>query len=134
MNIFHLKTNQIQLFKKLIEALREIMIETNMELSNNCLKIIKMNSKNSIFCSLTLEKDKINNDANFFECQYPENKPLFVGVNLLNLSKILKSVSTENILHFQIEKNNKNALIVKVENTDRLELSNYTINFIEINL
>ena len=133
MKLFHLRTDNGQLFKRLIESLKEIMIETNMEISQKRIKISRMNSKNSIYCFLELEGDKINNGDNFFKCEYPEEKPLAVGINLLHLTKILKCIGSDNILHFQIEKTNKNALILKSENMKRLEISKYTVNFIETN-
>lgn len=134
MNLFHLKTNEIQLFKCLIESLKEIMIETNLELCRDSIRICKVNSLNRIYCMVHLTAEELNKDDNFYKCEYPEDKPLIVGINLLHISKILRTIGTDNVLHLQVHESNKNILNIQVEMTHRLIISTYTINFIEVNV
>lgn len=133
MSLFTFTTNEIQLFKNLIDSLKEIMIETNMEFSNKFIKMRKMNSMNSIYCQVCLNSDKLNEDGNYYECEYPIEKPLIVGINLLHLSKILRTVGSDNILQLTVDEQNKNTLKIRVQNTSRLALSDYTLNFVEVN-
>ena len=134
MKLFHFQTNQIQLFKCLVESLKEIMIETNLELSSQHIKISKINALNRICCVVQLNGTELNQNGNSYECQYPEDKPLIVGINLLHISKILRNIGTDNILHLEVKESNKNVLCIQVEMTNRLIVSTYTINFIEVNV
>jgi proliferating cell nuclear antigen PCNA len=133
MKLFHLTTKYVQKIKNLIDSLKEIMIETNIEFSSQFVKISKLNSINSICCLVTLSHEELNRNGNTYECAYPETKPLVIGINLLHLSKILKTISSDNILEFEVNETNKNVLQIKVETDARLEVSTYSMNLIEVN-
>ena len=134
MQLFHFQTNQIQPFKNLIESLKEIMVETNLELSQSNIRISKMNALDSICCVVKLTAEELNQNGNVYECEYPDSKPLIVGINLIHLSKILRNVSPDNVLHLDVDELNKNCLKIRTVMTNRLVVSNYTINFTEVNV
>lgn len=134
MTLFNFKTSQIQSFKNLIESLKEIMVETNLELSKNAIKISKMNALNSICCKVKLTSNELNRDGNEYSCEYPDEKPLTVGINLIHFSKILRNISPDNILQLYVDELNKNILKIKAVMTTRLVVTNYTMNFTEVNV
>lgn len=134
MSLFHFTTNEISLFKNLIYSLKEIMIETNIQFSETGIKICKMNTISSICCFVDLPTEILNRELNSYECIYPSDKPLVVGINLLHFAKILRTIASgNNILHLLVDESNKNVLKIKVQTTNRLVVSNYTMNFIEVN-
>lgn len=133
-NLFTFKTNEIQSFKNLIESLKEIMVETNLELSKTAIKISKMNALNSICCTVYLTAAELNKNDNCYVCQYPDEKPLTLGINLIHFSKILRNISPDNILHLYVDELNKNVLKIKAVMTNRLIITNYTMNFTEVNV
>ena len=133
MKLFHLRTDNVQCLKKLIDALKELMIETNMCFSKKSINISHINSKGSIYCFLEIRADMVNNEENFYHCDFNNDNPLSVGVNLLHLAKILKCIGSNNILHLETQKYDKNTLNIKVENTNKSEMSLYSMKYIEIN-
>ncbi len=130
--LFHLQTSNVLLLKKLFDSLKEIMIETNLEISKDYFKISHMNSENSICCFLELPSSILNENGNKYTCDYPSDNPLIVGINLLHLSKIFKSINVNNQLHLKTRTNDKNSLLIVVNNTKRKEISNFIMNFIEL--
>lgn len=130
--LFHLRTENTIVFKTLIDSLKEIMIETNVHFSESGIKVYKMNSIETICCIVSLSAEKLNMYGSY-TCQYPENNPLIVGINLLHFSKILRSTNVDNIVHLELHENNMTTLQVKIETTNRLVVSNYLMNFIEVN-
>jgi proliferating cell nuclear antigen len=133
MKLFSFKTTYIQLFKNLIDSLKDIMIESNITFSKNGINMCKMNSMNTICCFVKLSNIKLNTNGNEYICEYPENKPLIAGLNLLHFFKILKTIgNNHNLLDVYIDDTNKNIMHIKVLNQTRLVISNYVLNLIEI--
>jgi proliferating cell nuclear antigen len=133
MKLFSFKTTYIQLFKNLIDSLKEIMIESNITFSKNGINMCKMNSMNTICCFVKLSSIRLNSQENVYICEYPENKPLIAGLNLLHLYKILKTINhNHNVLYIYIDDTNKNIMHIKVSSKTRLVISNYALNLIEI--
>ena len=131
--LFSLNTDKISLFKKIFNALKEIMIETNLQISSNCITIQKSSIRNTIFLFLKLFNNKINEEENnFVYCAFPEENTIFVGINLINMCKILKSVDKNDLLSFEIDKQNKNTLKIKIKNNIQTLQTTYKLNFIEI--
>ena len=135
MDLFQFKTDQIQSFKNLIESLKEIMVETNLELSRTAIKISKMNVLNSICCIVNLTSDELNRNENCeYFCEYPDEKPLTLGINLIHFSKILRNISPDNILYLHVNESDKNVLKIVAEMTNRAVVTTYTMNFTEVNV
>ena len=129
MKIFDLTTDNVQFMKKLIDSMKEISVEINFELSDESIIISKMNSVSSICCFMELK----NNDKIQFTCTHKKKNPLVVGINLLILSKIFKSLSMDNIINMYIDSSNSNLLCLKLLNKKKKEITNYYISFIELN-
>lgn len=133
--LFQLCTTNIQVLKNLIDALKEIMIETNVQFSRNHVRIAKMNASGSICCIVNLtQQDLCDQDSNFYVCDYPDDKPLVVGINLLHLSKILRTIAATNTeITLYADDDNKNILKIIIRNELFQLVSRYSINFIEVN-
>ncbi len=130
--LFNLKTKNVLLLKKLFESLKEIMIETNLEMSDEWIKISHINSENSICCFLELPAETLNEDGSEYSCQYPASKSLIVGVNLLHITKIFKCIASDSLLYIQTRASDKNILHLIAHNSKKTEISKYSMNYIEI--
>ena len=119
-----LKTVQTSSFKILCEALKEILTDCNIEFTVDSMKIISMDPTQTILVHLKLEAEN-------FESYYCEHKVL-VGINMLNLFKLVRTLTNNDALTLFITKENPNSLGVRIENGEKNSLTHYDLNLIEV--
>ena len=122
--IMELKTVQTGAFKTMTEALKEILTDANIEFTENAMKIITMDPTQTILVHLKLEKDN-------FESYYCKHK-IFIGVNMLNFFKLIRTLTNNDALTLFIEEDNVNLLGIRIENGEKNSLTNYYLNLIEV--
>jgi|TARA_X000000368_G_scaffold396593_1_gene365004 proliferating cell nuclear antigen len=105
-NILTIKTVQIQPFRTLITALKDILIETNIEFSKNGIKICSMDKTHTILIHLIL------NASNFemYECKKDR---ILIAVNMLYFFKLINSIDNDDTLTIYIENEDYNDGVVK---------------------
>ena len=81
-NLFEIKTVQSSAFRTLIEALKEILTEANIEFDSNGIKIVTVDETHTNLVYLSLQSDK-------FEHFYCPVKYV-LGVNMIYLFKLIK--------------------------------------------
>jgi proliferating cell nuclear antigen len=106
-----IQTVQSSTIKVLIEALKEILTDTVIEITPEYIKICTMDSSHVILIHLKLEASK-------FEYYYCESKKL-IGVNILNLNKIIKTINNNDTLTLYMHSDDCNLLCIKIENTEK---------------
>ena len=122
--IMELKTVQTNAFKTLTEALKEILTDANIEFTDSAMKIITMDPTQTILVHLKLEKDN-------FESYYCKHK-IFIGVNMLNFFKLIRTLTNNDALTLFIEEENTNLLGIRIENGEKNSLTTYYLNLIEV--
>jgi len=122
--ILELKTVQTGAFKTLIEALKEILTDANIEFTETAMKIITMDPTQTILVHLKLEDG--------FESYFCKHK-IFIGVNMLNLFKLIRTLTNNDALTLFIESSNTNLLGIRIENGEKNSLTTYYLNLIEVN-
>ena len=122
--IVEIKTVQTGSFKTLCEALKEILTDVNIEFNENSMKIIAMDPSQTILVHLKLESD---NFESFF-CE----KKFLAGVNMLNLFKLLRTLTNNDALTLFIDRNNTNQMGIRIENGEKNLLTTYHLNLIEV--
>ena len=132
--MFSFKTTNIPKIKALVDALKEIMIETNLQFSESGIDICKINSQGSVCCIVHLDTDLLNNETKIsqYQCDFPAHKPYIIGVNLLQMAKILRSIPQKSTLKLEVDHNNKNKLKIIILTDPQLVHTVYYLNFIEI--
>jgi proliferating cell nuclear antigen len=120
-----LKTVQSSAFRILIEALKEILTDANLEFDKEGIKIVAMDASHTVLVHLKLEAGK-------FESYYCENKKV-LGLNMLNLFKLIKTMSNSDTLTLYVEHNDPNHLGIKIENGDKNTVTNYKLNLMDLN-
>jgi proliferating cell nuclear antigen len=120
-----IKTVQSGAFRILIEALKEILTDTNIEFDENGLKIVAMDASHVVLVHLKLES------ANFEYYHCPER--ITIGVNMMNLFKLIKTMNNSDTLTLYIEKDNINQLGIKIENGDKNMKSNFKLDLMDLN-
>ena len=124
-NLIEIKTVQSAAFRVLIEALKEILTDVNIEFSKQGMKIISMDSPTqTILVHLRLEHDK-------FEYYYCKEK-IVIGLNLPNFFKIIRTITNNDTLSLYIKHDNQNLIGIKIENSEKNYITNYFLNLIEV--
>ena len=105
-NILTIKTVQIQPFRTLITALKDILIETNIEFSKNGIKICSMDKTHTILIHLIL------NASNFemYECKKDR---ILIAVNMQYFFKLINSIDNDDTLTIYIENDDYSDGVVK---------------------
>ena len=123
--VMYLRTVQSSAFRVLIEALKEILTDTNLEFDNENIKVIAMDPSHTVLVHLKLNNDK-------FEEYYCPNK-LLLGINTINLFKLVKALQNNDILTLFVEKNNTNQLGIRMENGEANQITQYKMNLMDLN-
>ena len=95
-NVFTLKTVQIAPFRTLMTALKDILLETNIYLSPEGMKIINMDKSHTILAHLYLAAQNFE----FYECK---KEKIIIGVNMFHLFKLINSIDNDDTLTIYIE-------------------------------
>jgi len=95
-NVLTIKTVQISPFRKLMTALKDILIETNITFEPDGMKIINMDKSHTILVHLFLPAQNFE----FYECK--KNK-IIIGVNMFHLFKLINTIEDDQTLTIYIE-------------------------------
>lgn len=123
--VMYLRTVQSSAIRVLIEALKEILTDTNLEFDGENIKVIAMDPSHTVLVHLKL-------DSNKFEKYYCPNK-LLLGINTINLFKLIKALQNNDILTLFVEKNNTNQLGIRMENGEANQITQYKMNLMDLN-
>jgi proliferating cell nuclear antigen len=108
---FVVSTVQSSAFRTLIEALKEILNDVNIEFDSTGMKILAMDNHQVALVHVRLH-------SKYFERFYcPKNR--VCGVSMSHLFKLLKIMSQNDVLTFYIEKSNPNVLNIQIETNER---------------
>jgi len=123
-NIVYIRTIKASAIRTLSEALKEILVETNIHFDSSGIRIMTTDGKN-VFVHLKLDADKFDN-------YYCKNR-ITVGVSLISLHKLLKTISNSDIITLFIAKNDTEKLGIKIENKEKKILSLSKLRFMDLN-
>ena len=124
-HIIDIKTVQSIAIKILCEALKEILTDGNLIIDENGIKLIAMDSTKSVLIFLKLDASKFE----YFYCK----ERIKIGVNFLNLYKLIKTINNTDTLTFFIHKDNTNKLGIKMNNNIKNIETIYSLNLLDIN-
>ena len=122
--LFELKTVQSSAFRVLVEALKEILTDANIELDEQGLKIMAMDPTHTVLVHLKL-------DSNKFEKYFCASK-LTIGVSMLCLFKLIKTMNNNDTLSLYIEKDDTNRLGIRIENGEKNSVTKYKLNLMDL--
>jgi len=123
--LFEIQTVQSGAFKTLIEALKDILADANMEIDESGIKIMAVDNTSTVLAHMKL-------DATNFE-KYSCTKRMVLGVSMGNLFKLIKTMVNSDILTLYYEEENENYLGLKIENCDKNSVTRYSLNLMDLN-
>ena len=95
-NVLTIKTVQINPFRTLMTALKDILLETNITFSSSGIKITNMDKSHTIVVHLFLNSENFEH----FNCK---KEKIIIGVNMFQLFKLINSIDNDDTLTIYIE-------------------------------
>ena len=119
-----IRTHQATEIRTLVEALKDILIHANIEVNAQGLCITQMGRERISLINLKLKADSFEN----FYCE----KSTVLGLNLINLNSILRSVQSNDILTLFIQANDRNRLGILLQDASKKKVTRYLLDLIEL--
>ena len=120
----YIKTIQSSPFRCLVEALKEILTDVNLQIDSNGIKVIAVDTSHTVLVHLKLKSE---NFEEFF-C----NKKRQLGINMMNFYKFIKTISNNDTLSLYVDKDDYNNLGIKIENGDKNSLTKFSLKLLDI--
>ena len=117
------KTVQASAFKSSFEVLKDILNDINVYFDDKGIRITTLDTARTALVDFYLLSD------NFEE--YSCKEPVVAGINVTNTFKLLKAISNNDILSFEI--NNKEILEIKIENGNKKSCTSFQLKLLDIN-
>ena len=122
--LLEVKTVQSSAFRILIEALKEILTDANLEFDSTGMKVMAMDQSHTVLVHLKLHSDK-------FETYFCKNK-IIVGVNMINLFKLIKTMGNNETLTLYIEEENESLLGIRIDNSEKNSITKFKLNLMDL--
>ena len=118
------KTVQSGAFRVLVEALKEILTDTNLIFEPTGIKMMATDNSDTVLIHMKLEADK-------FEHYYCPEKTV-IGLNMNNLYKLIKTMGNNDILTMAIPKMSPNRISLKINNMEKQSQTIFRLNLLDL--
>lgn len=122
--LLEVKTVQTGAFRILIEALKEILTDANLEFDKTGLKVMAMDTTHTVLVHLKLKAEN-------FESYFADSK-MVLGVNMIHFFKLIKTMGNHDSLTLFMERSDKNRLGIRIENGELNKVTTYKLRLIDL--
>jgi proliferating cell nuclear antigen len=122
--VFMVKTVQSGAFRVLVESLKEILTDTNIIFDSSGIKLIATDTSQIVLIHMKLNSENFE----YFHCE----KKVSIGVNMMNMFKLIKAMSNNDTLTLFVEKDNPNQLGIKINNAEKNTQTTFKMNLLDI--
>ena len=122
--LINIKTVQTGAFRVLVESLKEILTDTNFIFDKDGIKLIATDNSHIVLIHMKLHAEK-------FENYYCKSK-ISVGINMMNMYKLIKTMGNNDILTIFINEKVPNKMGLKINNTDKNTQTTFMMNLLDI--
>lgn len=122
-NLFEIKTVQSGAFRTLIEALKEILNDVNVEFDSQGIKIMSVDDTHTVLVYLRLRADR-------FEHYYCPQKHV-LGINMFYFFKLIKTMGNNDNLTLYQPANATDKLGIRMENSEKSTTTNYFLKLFD---
>ena len=124
--IMHMTTVQAGAIRTLVEVLKEVLNDVIMIFDKTGIRITAMDGSHVALIHVKLDSHK-------FESFYCEQK-FDVGLNMLSLFKLMKTINNSDTVSFYIKNTNRNELGIIISNSDKNSLTNFKIKLLDLDI
>jgi proliferating cell nuclear antigen len=125
-NLFEIRTVQSAVFRTLIEALKEILTEANLEFDPTGIKVIDVDETHTVLTYLRLNAEKFE----YFYCPVK----YVLGINMIYLFKLIKTLSNNDSLSMFLPASNPNKLGIRAENAEKGTTNTWMMKLFDTNV
>lgn len=129
-NLLELKTVQSGAFRTLIEALKGILTEANLEFDSTGLKIVAVDGSHTVLVHLRLYADRFEYGGGHYYCPVKQ----VLGVNMMYLFELVKTLENSESLTLYLPAKNPNKLGITMENAEKQTTKNYFLKLFDTNV
>lgn len=123
MKIFEAKSVQTSNIKTLFEVLKKIIPEVNLIITNEYIKIVSLNNKETLsLIHVKLFASKFE----YYNCEYTKDAPLIAGIHTESLYKIIKTIKHDETLSFYMLQD-EDYIYIQKENNSRNNMTTYKL-------
>ena len=122
--LLEIKTVQASAYRTMIEALRGILPEANFEFDHTGMKVVTMDTSQTVLIHLKLHADR-------FESYHCLDK-IVLGLNMHHYFSLIKTIGNSDTLTLYVKENKPNVLSIKIENNEKNQMTIYNINLIDV--
>ena len=124
--LLEIKTVQSSTIKLLIDALKEILVEVNLEFDDTGIKLVAFDNTHIVMVHMKLDADQFET----YRCA----RKLYVGINIMKLHMLIKTIGNNDVLTLFIEESDPNKLGVMIENPEKNVKTTYRLSLLDINV
>ena len=124
--LFRIRTVKAAPFRTLIEAIKDILTDANIEFDSKGLKIMAMDGTHTILVHLRLQADR------FDEYYCPQK--FILGVNMINFFKLVKTMSNNESIVLYMKKSDTTKLGIDILNGEKQMTTHFALNLIELDI
>lgn len=141
MRILEVQTEHVTPFKTLIEILKDILTDVNVEFikdndgsnsqaenekSNGGIKIVTVNPTKTVLINLKLEAKQFH----IYECK---KQKIILGINLIQFFKLIKNIEKDDTLTLYLEEEDKQYLNIQIDNNEKKCITSYRLKLMDMN-
>jgi proliferating cell nuclear antigen len=123
-NCLEFRTVQAVAFKILVEALKDLLTDTCIEFDESGMKIVAMDTSHIVLVHLKLDASRFE----YYNCE----RRVLIGVNILNLHKLIKTANNNDTLTMFVDSNDMNHLGIRIENSSKNTRTTYKLNLLDL--
>jgi len=124
--LFRIRTVKAAPFRTLVEAIKDILTDANIEFDSQGMKIMAMDGTHTILVHLRLNADR------FDEYHCPQKHVL--GINMINFFKLIKTISNNESVVLFMDKKDTTKLGIEILNGEKQRVTRFSLKLIEIDI
>lgn len=124
--IFYMKTVMASAIRILADSLKEILVEANLECTEEGVFIKAMNNTKTQMIKLQLYASKMD------EYKFNSETSLFLGIDMQNFNKIIKCIKNDDVFIMYYEKDEPNYLKIELHNKKNGIVKIFKLKLIDI--
>ncbi len=124
--LFMIRTVKASPFRTLVDALKDILTEANIEVDSQGMKIIAMDGTHTILVHMRLYAERFGE----FFCA----RNCILGINMMNFNKMVKQIKNEDSLVLFMEKSNTSRLGIRILNGEKQMVTTKYLNLMELDI
>lgn len=127
---FEAKTVQTANIKSLFEVLKDVLIELNLIVTKDRIKIVSLSNKEDSLIYVKLNASSFE----YYHCDRTEKDPLVLGIHTDNLFKIIKTIKHDETISFFVTDSysDRYCLYIRKENNERNSINTFKLQLHDI--